>query len=194
MVVLIAGTLAVFTIASLITALVINSKSLSYLNSHYTNHMNLYRSNADSRMIIDNLHDRYDCCGSNLWLDWAQAGLDTVTATSTTANTASTTTTTNTTTNTTTTTTTTGSGISTTAAPIVTTQSPSTTSAVVVRHGVRKRDVHQVNSETFGHRRHSRQAMTNYISIPNLPTTLVVVLPSSCCQSIAVFANNTGCK
>ena len=40
--------------------------------------MNSYKSNANVRTSIDNIQKDYDCCGSNMWLDWDVVSLLTV--------------------------------------------------------------------------------------------------------------------
>lgn len=67
--------LGVLSVASLITALILNSQSISYLRSRLEYRMNSYNSNDDSISIVDGIQTRYDCCGENLWLDWSRISL-----------------------------------------------------------------------------------------------------------------------
>ncbi len=69
--------LELFTLVSLITALIINSLAINYVNSRFLNYMNNYENSQDSRNIIDKIQTNYDCCGSNTWLDWSDVLLNT---------------------------------------------------------------------------------------------------------------------
>jgi hypothetical protein len=63
--------LGLFTLVSLITALIINSLAINYVNSRFFNHINSYQNSQNSRNIVDKIQTNYDCCGSNTWLDWS---------------------------------------------------------------------------------------------------------------------------
>ena len=117
----IAIVLALFVLVSLITALIINSLAINYVNSRFSNHMDRYASSQNSRGIIDRIQTKYICCGSNTWLEWTRVTLN-VTTTTTPTPAANTTVTTTLEVNTTTTTTTAAA-----TEPITTTVTPSAT-------------------------------------------------------------------
>ena len=73
--------MALFTIASLITALIINSLAINYVYSHFTNHMNTYQTSQNSRTIVDKIQRHYVCCGTSTWIEWANIGLNGTTTT-----------------------------------------------------------------------------------------------------------------
>ena len=81
--VLVSGGLGVFALASLISALAINSKSLSYVSSHFSNNMYQYKFNPTARDNVDRLQMKYKCCGNDLWLDWSSVELNATASTST---------------------------------------------------------------------------------------------------------------
>lgn len=64
-----------FAIASFITGLVINSRSIDYMKRHLTYRMATYSENEDSIEIIDDIQTNWQCCGTNLWLDWSRYAL-----------------------------------------------------------------------------------------------------------------------
>ena len=67
--------LAVITIASLIAALVINSQSISYVRNRLAQNMNAYVQDQSAIDMTDRIQTKYQCCGVNLWLDWARISL-----------------------------------------------------------------------------------------------------------------------
>ncbi|CAF0977524.1 unnamed protein product [Rotaria sordida] len=71
-----AGITGVFAIASLVSALVINAKSLSYVSSRFGDHMMNYKNSENSKNITDRLQYTYTCCGINTWLDWSYVDLN----------------------------------------------------------------------------------------------------------------------
>ncbi|CAF1161341.1 unnamed protein product [Adineta ricciae] len=70
--------LALCALASLIAAIGISFVGANYINSRFLNNMNNYKYNANVRTSIDNIQKDYDCCGSNMWLDWDVVSLLTV--------------------------------------------------------------------------------------------------------------------
>ena len=70
-----AAVLAVFTLASLITALVLNSQSISFIRNRLSYNMNTYIQSDDAIYVTDRIQAQYQCCGVNLWLDWARVAL-----------------------------------------------------------------------------------------------------------------------
>lgn len=196
--VLISSVLSLFTIASLITALVINSKSLSYLGTRVSNHIAQYTSSEQSSEIIDRIQMNYECCGDNLWIDWTSAELtvisptvdSTTTVSSTNITTAiMTTLATNTTTLSTTSPSTTAATITSTAITV----STSGESGRVARDiQVAETDlVDASHRQLFHSARHVRQTVPNYSAIPNLPLSFGVTLPGSCCMPGAVFTDGS---
>jgi hypothetical protein len=69
--------LGIFTLGSLIAALAISGTTASYLRDRITDDMNNYVQDDSAIAIIDNLQTTYQCCGVNLWLDWARVSLGT---------------------------------------------------------------------------------------------------------------------
>jgi hypothetical protein len=67
--------LGVAAIASLITALVINSQAIGYVRGRLSYRMSTYIQTQSSISIMDAIQTRYQCCGENLWLDWQLYGL-----------------------------------------------------------------------------------------------------------------------
>ena len=171
---IISGVVGIFALASLITALVLNDKSPNYVSSHFSSNLIAYKSNANARDRIDRLQNKYQCCGTDMWIDWTRADLN---GTSTETNV---TTTTVTTTETTTT---------------------STTTPAVRNIGNVKRDINdisndQVEQESNKYLRKKRQSTSSYGGIAGLPITFGVVLPQSCCTSEATLTSNSSdaCK
>jgi hypothetical protein len=73
----------------LITALIINSKTINYQNTRFANDMRMYATDQQSKNVIDNMQTTYTCCGNNLWIDWAPIGLNATGSNSSTATTTS---------------------------------------------------------------------------------------------------------
>ena len=67
--------LAVLTVASLITALVLNSQSISFIRNRLSYNMNTYIQSENAIYVTDRIQSQYQCCGVNLWLDWARVAL-----------------------------------------------------------------------------------------------------------------------
>jgi hypothetical protein len=65
------GVLGIFALISLITALIINSKSSSYVNTRLNNNMNQYMNDPDAADLVDLIQVNYACCGQISWADWA---------------------------------------------------------------------------------------------------------------------------
>jgi hypothetical protein len=169
-----------------VTAIIINAKSLNYISSHFLSNMNAYSANQDSRNKIDQLQIKYQCCGVNIWLDWANVGL---VATAPAMNVTS---------NTTTTVQTTGSSTTTISS------STSTSTATPSNGRIGKRDVlhisnnldHQQSLPLAHLSRQKRQVIASYGGIQGLPISFGVTLPTSCCTSGALLTSNTSnaCK
>ncbi|CAF1057657.1 unnamed protein product [Adineta ricciae] len=68
--------LGVLTLGSLITALALNSQAIGYVRSRLTYRMSSFTSIGDSLSVVNDIQTRYECCGENLWLDWAQVVLN----------------------------------------------------------------------------------------------------------------------
>ncbi|UJR15944.1 hypothetical protein I4U23_002864 [Adineta vaga] len=65
-------------LASLIAAIAINFLGIDHISSRFLDNMKQYKDNANARKSIDTIQKHYDCCGSNMWLDWATVPLYTV--------------------------------------------------------------------------------------------------------------------
>ncbi|CAF1205016.1 unnamed protein product [Rotaria sp. Silwood1] len=76
----------IFALASLVSALVINAKSLSYVSSRFHEHLINYKTIEDSRIKIDLIQSHYTCCGIDTWLDWSMADLNGTSPMTTTTN------------------------------------------------------------------------------------------------------------
>lgn len=72
----VSGALGILALASLVTAIIINAKSLTYVSTHFTNNLISYGNSPNARGRIDLLQYKYQCCGTNIWLDWQLAGLN----------------------------------------------------------------------------------------------------------------------
>ncbi|CAF4250828.1 unnamed protein product [Rotaria sp. Silwood2] len=73
---ILAAITGVFALASLVSAIVINAKSLSYVGTRFGDHLLAYKTRADSKTTIDLLQTKYTCCGVDTWLDWSYAQLN----------------------------------------------------------------------------------------------------------------------
>ncbi len=67
--------MGIITLISLITALALSGQAATYLHDTITNNINGYAENQDSIDAIDLLQTKYQCCGVNLWMDWANVAL-----------------------------------------------------------------------------------------------------------------------
>ncbi len=67
--------MGIITLISLITALALSGQAATYLHDTITDDMNNYGSDQDAIDTIDILQTTYQCCGVNLWLDWARVSL-----------------------------------------------------------------------------------------------------------------------
>ena len=194
----ISGTLGIFALASLITAIVINLQSSSYISSRFSNSILRYRDDQGAKNEIDLLQNKYRCCGTDTWLDWSRAELDAglpntgASTTSTTATTAPLTVTDASTT----TSTMSIAPISTSnviSAPIT---DVNTTGQPSGRSINEKRDRDHVFSNPYYRQldkslRKKRQVITTYGDILGLPISFGITLPSSCCTSEALLTNAT---
>ncbi|UJR30651.1 hypothetical protein I4U23_018175 [Adineta vaga] len=171
-----AGAVGIMAIASLVTAIIINAKSLGFVSTRFMSSMNAYASDSDAQDRIDMFQTKYECCGSHTWLDWANVKL---VAPSNTTTTTVTTTTTGTMTSTTTTTTTT-----------------TTTAAAAVKNAKRNVDAvsnnfHQQDSVSLTNLvRQKRQTVGTYGDIYGLPLSYGVTFPYSCCTSEATTVSD----
>jgi len=170
--------LGIFALASLITALVINAKSPSYVRSHFTSDMLVYQTNPGAQNKIDLLQIKYQCCGTNLWIEWANAGLNTN-----------------------------SSSVATTVSTVTTTTTVSTITNTTSSASGKKRNIAHIFNDLHpqqliqlaDYSRKKRQAAINgnvYGGIDGLPITFGVVLPRSCCTAGALLTSNasTACK
>ncbi|CAM4777654.1 unnamed protein product [Rotaria magnacalcarata] len=195
---LLTGLVGILALASLVTAIIINAKSFSYVRSHFTGKMMNYMTNLGDMKTIDDLQYRYSCCGANGWIDWANAKLDAtspmVNGTTVMTTTMMMTTTTTTTTGANTTTIMTDANATTTMAAANTTIT--TVAATATAAGKQlKRDVHDINGQEnlplAGSSRQKRQAPIVYGGIFGLPISFGVTLPYSCCTAGALLDNST---
>jgi hypothetical protein len=60
---------------SLVTALALSGQAATYLRDTITDDINDYVSDQDAIDVVDKLQSTYQCCGVNLWLDWARVSL-----------------------------------------------------------------------------------------------------------------------
>ena len=73
------GILGVFALISLIVALILNGQAISYIRRPLTYRMTSYAQTENSVNVLDNIQTKYQCCGVNLWMDWARVSLGVVT-------------------------------------------------------------------------------------------------------------------
>jgi len=172
---IVSGVVGIFALASLVAAIVISDKSPNYVHTRFLNGQNKYKTDAAVRDRIDLLQTKYDCCGNDIWIDWANANLN---GTSTDTNV----------TNTTAVTSTTTVSSTTTNANTTVTTSTTTTSVVSSTNSTskKKRDLF----DSVEHSIKERQVISNYGDISGLPISFGVVLPSSCCLSQATLTSN----
>jgi hypothetical protein len=196
-------TLAVFALASLVAAIVINAKSTSYVSTRFTNNMNNYQFNTNAANIVDRVQTQLQCCGNDLWVDWSNVGLYAMGSATNGANSTSATTVAagqsgsgNTTISQSGLTTTTaesasGAGSGTSTNPTVTgaqqTGTGNNGNGSTGTGGTRVRREWHPHSEIF---RQKRQLTTTYGGIYGLPLTFNVTLPVTCCTSGAILAGN----
>ncbi len=185
--------LAFFALVSLITALIINSLAINYVSSRFSNRMNAYGNDQDSRNIVDKIQTHYACCGNNIWLDWADVSLN---ATGNSTSTAATIT---------------GNGTTTIASAVVLASTTTTTSVAsaisskIINNDIETADKIVVpldeitddsnfkSSSLQNSVRRRRQTQSNYGGILGLPTSFIVTLPQSCCTTNTSAAQNS-CK
>ena len=67
--------LAIFSIISIVLALVFQAKSPAYTSVRFRNYMNQYKDNQSARHTINYIQTKHECCGENNWLDWSSLGL-----------------------------------------------------------------------------------------------------------------------
>lgn len=67
--------LAIFALASLITALALSGNTAGYIFDTMTDNMNRYPSNQQSLEVVNAIQSNYECCGVSIWLDWARVYL-----------------------------------------------------------------------------------------------------------------------
>ncbi|CAF1014078.1 unnamed protein product, partial [Rotaria sordida] len=67
--------LGVLALVSIIVGLVLNSQAIGYIKSRLSYRMNSYIEDQTSIDVIDDVQSKYECCGENLWLDWARSQL-----------------------------------------------------------------------------------------------------------------------
>lgn len=176
--------LGIFALASLITAIILNSNSLNYVSSHFSGNLIAYKNSANARDKIDRLQIKYKCCGTYMWIDWGRAELNQITSVSNVAATVM-----GTMTLSISTTSTVGTGVTTTpgsSSKNVKSDTADTSNNIHRRQLIKLAD----------YSRKKRQALTTYGGIENLPLTFGVVLPKSCCTSEALLTSNASdaCK
>ncbi len=205
---LISCALGIFALASLVTALIINSKSLSYVSSHFASNILEYQTNPSSQSKVDRLQNKYQCCGTDLWIDWSTAQLNVtssmtnVTGTNMTTAVSSMNSTSMATTSALTTVSAGAAGSTTTTGSITTTAGTSTNSSSGLKNV--KRDINHISNDLrrrklrqlADYSRKKRQVLSNYGGIVGLPITFGVTLPASCCTPGALLIGNTSnaCK
>ena len=69
--------LFILSIASFIASLVTNGQAVGYIRGRLTYHVNSYASLEDSLNVMDRVQSDYECCGVNLWFDYASSSLAT---------------------------------------------------------------------------------------------------------------------
>lgn len=67
--------MGVFALASLIAGLAVNAGAVTGVRSLLAYRISTYVQNQQSINIMDAIQTRYQCCGENVWLDWAQVQL-----------------------------------------------------------------------------------------------------------------------
>lgn len=181
--------------------------AINYVDSRFSNHMDRYEMNRNSRDIVDRIQTKYICCGSDTWLEWTRVSLNATTTTiATTTTTTTTTVTTNTTlvvnvTETTTTTPETTTIIDATDLTTITdtevedsTTEESTASDSLGNEraigDVEDSDGRIERSILEENVRERRQAGVNYGDIHNLPADFVVTFPASCCTKNLASINS----
>jgi hypothetical protein len=65
---------------SLITALVINSIAIAYVSTEFRDTFDQYKLDGTKRDIVNNVQEQYECCGVNTWLDWSRMKLYNITS------------------------------------------------------------------------------------------------------------------
>lgn len=203
---ILATVLAVFSLASLVTALIINAKSLNYVAGRFQDYMTAHQYSSYARNIVDRVQTEGRCCGVNMWVDWSVVGLnpngtefDTTTVATTPITTLTTTTTTTTMTTTTTTTARTTSAAQS-AITDVSKPNESPSSSTMTTSSTSSENTTQLNREIIPKLRLSAGQLVresvNYGGIVGLPTSFSITLPGTCCTSEATFISNTtnGCQ
>ncbi|UJR30653.1 hypothetical protein I4U23_018177 [Adineta vaga] len=169
--------LGILSLASLITALILNSQAIGYLRSRMEYRMNSYNSNDDSIYVVDSIQTRYDCCGENLWLDWGRISLGASTVgTGNNAGTGGTVITTGSGSNTGV-----GTGVS----------NGINTGSIVGSSGRKRRQDLQQESDPLHQAMRLRRDIASSSSIYGLPTTYTINLPLSCCKNGGTATANT---
>jgi hypothetical protein len=183
---IVCGVLGLFTLGSLVAAIIINSMSLNYISTHFLNNLNNYKTSADARNNIDLLQYNYHCCGVDIWVDWANIGLGATSPI----------------TNGTTTITNTGSTASVMSSTLAQTSATAMTT-ITPGSGKKKRDTHDVSDNRqqslllSDSSRQKRQATSStYGGINGLSTDFIVTLPLSCCTPETQIISNisSSCK
>lgn len=67
----ISNILGTLTFASLVTAIIINTKASSYVTSVLTDKISNYQSDSNAADLIDRIQTKYSCCSRVSWVDWA---------------------------------------------------------------------------------------------------------------------------
>ena len=178
----------------MISALIINAKSENYVSSRFSSYLIAYKNNANARSIIDRVQQKYQCCGTDIWIDWVRGDLNgTSTATLTTPLNVATPTAATVVTNST------MSINMATPTGIVRLSTANDTTLQTVGAIIGKRDIHPISNDLSGqpavqfsdYSRKKRQAPSTYGGIAGLPTDFYVVLPGSCCTSDATLTSNS---
>ena len=66
----------ILALASLIAALALSAESAGDIHDSLTDNMNKYTEDEDAMALVDNIQTTYQCCGVNIWLDWARIQLN----------------------------------------------------------------------------------------------------------------------
>ena len=68
--------MGILTFASLIAALALSGQTAGDIHDSFTDNMNKYTEDEDAMALVDNIQTTYQCCGVNIWLDWARIQLN----------------------------------------------------------------------------------------------------------------------
>lgn len=69
---ILACVVGILSLASLITAMVLISSAVSFVRDRLTYKMATYIQSSESIGTMNRVQQEFQCCGVNLWLDWAR--------------------------------------------------------------------------------------------------------------------------